>query len=51
MGADELNPLNAVAAFGEYLHPAGALQQIAQLSAGELFVIDDESGQCHGVKL
>jgi hypothetical protein len=44
---DELDGLDSVCALGDDVDIRGGLEQVSQLIASELFVIDDEGGYRH----
>ena len=46
VGADEVDGLDTVLALGDHIHPARRVEQVSQLLARELFIIDDDG--CHG---
>ena len=48
---NELDGLNAVAALGEDIDAADLVEEVAELFASELFVVDDEGGDGHAGRL
>jgi hypothetical protein len=44
---DQIDSFNAVRALGHHIHAAHRVQQVLQLVASQLFVIDNERGNIH----
>ncbi len=45
---DEVDGLNAVGALGNHVHVAHRIEQVFELVAGQLFIVDNERGNGHG---
>jgi hypothetical protein len=44
---DQIHGFNPVGSLGNYINAAHGIEQILELIAGQLFVIDDERGDGH----
>ena len=51
MGADEVDGFDAVLALAEHVDAAGGIEEVFKLLAGQLFIVDDEGGDGHGLDL
>ena len=48
---DQLHGFNAVGPLCHHLHAAHLAEQVPELVAGQLFVVDDERGEVHAIRM